>query len=103
MSLKVIKAGILDSIQDPGRVGYREYGINVSGSMDVFSGKKANILAGNNPDDAVIELHYPASSFQFTRTASIFSISAVATSVRLNVILSPGFFCARNLWCALIT
>jgi len=70
MSLKVIKAGILDSIQDSGRTGYRQYGINLSGSMDVFSGRKANILAGNNPEDAVIELHFPASIFEFTSPAS---------------------------------
>lgn len=71
MSLKIIKAGILDSIQDTGRIGYRQYGINPSGSMDLFSAKKANILAGNNPEDAVIELHFPASTFQFTRSTSI--------------------------------
>src|SRR5687768_6694561 len=70
MSLKVIKAGILDSIQDTGRTGYREYGINLTGSMDIFSGRKANILAGNKPEDAVIELHFPASAFQFTSPSS---------------------------------
>lgn len=65
MSLKVIKAGILDSIQDAGRYGFRKYGINPTGAMDLYALREGNILAGNVPDEAVIELHFPASAFLF--------------------------------------
>ncbi len=71
MSLKIIKAGILDSIQDTGRYGWQHLGINPSGAMDKFSAKAANILVGNNPHEAVIEIHFPASIFLFEKSAII--------------------------------
>ncbi len=71
MSLKVIKAGILDTIQDRGRYGYRKYGINPTGVMDCEASRKANLIVGNAMDEAVIELHFPASAFLFERPAVI--------------------------------
>ena len=47
MSLKVIKAGLLDTIQDMGRIGYQHLGINPSGAMDRFAAQTANMLMGN--------------------------------------------------------
>lgn len=71
MSLKIIKAGFLDSIQDTGRYGYQKYGINPTGAMDLFSCRKANLLVNNPEDAAVIELHFPASVILFQEDASI--------------------------------
>ncbi len=71
MSLKIIKAGMLDSIQDLGRFGYRQYGINPTGVMDSYASRMANFLVGNEPEDAVIELHFPASAFLFSLPAVI--------------------------------
>ncbi|MBL8182711.1 MAG: biotin-dependent carboxyltransferase family protein [Blastocatellia bacterium] len=65
MSILVEKAGILTTIQDGGRFGYRSLGINVSGPMDPFAMQVANILVGNKPDDAVIETHFPAAEIEF--------------------------------------
>ncbi len=65
MSLKIIKAGILDSIQDTGRFGYRQFGINPTGSMDCLASAKANLIVNNDIHEAVIELHFPASIIQF--------------------------------------
>ena len=63
MNLRVIKGGLLDTIQDQGRYGYQHLGINPSGAMDRFSARVANILVGNNQDEAVIELHFPAGEY----------------------------------------
>jgi antagonist of KipI len=65
MSLRIIKAGILDTVQDLGRNGYQHLGINPSGAMDTFAAQLANMLAGNNCHEAVLELHFPASTFLF--------------------------------------
>ena len=48
MSLKIIKAGILDTIQDKGRYGYQHLGINPTGAMDKYAMQIANMLVGNN-------------------------------------------------------
>lgn len=71
MSLRIIKTGILDTIQDDGRMGYQYMGINPGGTMDKLSARMTNILVGNQPGDAVIELHFPASEFFFEQPALI--------------------------------
>ncbi len=60
MSLTVIKPGILDTIQDAGRYGYRGWGINPGGVMDREAFQIANSLLGNRASAAVLEMHYPA-------------------------------------------
>ncbi|MES1216345.1 MAG: biotin-dependent carboxyltransferase family protein [Bacteroidota bacterium] len=71
MSLTVIKPGILDTIQDAGRYGYQHLGINPGGAMDRFSAQAVNFLVGNNADEAVIEMHFPAAAFLFQQDAII--------------------------------
>jgi len=83
VSLKVIKAGVLDTIQDNGRYGYQHLGINPGGAMDQFSASVASMLAGNNAGDAVIELHYPASVFLFQQPALI-ALSGADFSASIN-------------------
>ena len=65
MSFTVIKAGLLDTVQDQGRFGYAAEGINPSGVMDHFAAAAANALVGNSRSDAVIEIHYPGLQLLF--------------------------------------
>ena len=71
MSLRIIKTGILDTIQDEGRFGYQHLGVNPGGVMDRFAAAIANSLVGNQPTGAVIELHFPASDFFFEESSLI--------------------------------
>lgn len=59
MSLKIIKAGILDTIQDQGRYGYQHLGINPTGAMDRYSAQLANALLGKDLNAPVLEFHFP--------------------------------------------
>ncbi len=63
--MQFLKSGILTSIQDPGRVGYREQGINTNGNMDALSPRLINILLNNDESEAVLEMHYPTPVIQF--------------------------------------
>src|SRR5262245_47177000 len=83
MSLKIIKAGILDSIQDPGRYGHQHLGINSSGVMDAFAAQVVIILVGNDINEAVIELHFPASTFLVEQEALI-AIGGAEFSATIN-------------------
>lgn len=60
MSLKIIREGILDSLQDPGRPGHRHLGIPPGGPMDPLALQVVNLLVGNAPGETVLELHFPA-------------------------------------------
>lgn len=71
MSLTVIKAGLLDTIQDEGRKGFQRLGINPGGAMDTYAATLANALVGNERHSPVLELHFPASAFLFTKPALI--------------------------------
>ena len=83
MSLKIIKTGILDTIQDAGRNGYRHLGINPSGAMDHFSAQLSNALLGKNIGSPVIEMHFPAAAFLFQKT-TIACVSGADFSATVN-------------------
>ncbi len=53
---RVIKPGLLTTIQDLGRYGFQQYGIVASGVMDPFSMQIANLLVGNRKEEAVLEI-----------------------------------------------
>jgi biotin-dependent carboxylase-like uncharacterized protein len=52
----VIKPGLLSTVQDRGRWGFQALGVSVAGPMDPLSHRLANLLAGNPPDAAAIEV-----------------------------------------------
>jgi biotin-dependent carboxylase-like uncharacterized protein len=64
MGLVVVDSGFWTTVQDAGRVGYREWGIPVGGSFDRRSAELANALAGNAPDRAVLELTLRGGTFE---------------------------------------
>lgn len=71
MSIEVLRQGIADSIQDGGRYGHQQAGINPNGAMDFIAMQAANILVGNDLNEAVLEMHFPASVFLFKKDALI--------------------------------
>jgi antagonist of KipI len=56
MKIKVIKPGMLTTFQDLGRYGYQNQGVIVSGAMDNFALRLANLLVGNPEHEAGIEI-----------------------------------------------
>src|SRR3982751_358718 len=65
MALYCEKSGMLTTVQDLGRRGYRHLGINVSGAMDEQAVRLLNVLLGNDENAAVLEMHFPAGVFVF--------------------------------------
>jgi antagonist of KipI len=71
MSFSIIKPGILDSIQDPGRMGYGNWGIGPGGVMDPYAARVANLLVGNGECEAIIEIHFPGPQILFEQNTLI--------------------------------
>ena len=67
MSLSIIKPGLLDTLQDHGRYDYSHWGINPGGAMDAYAAQVANRLVGNNDNESVIEIHFPAPRYYSTK------------------------------------
>jgi antagonist of KipI len=55
-ALKVIRPGLLTTIQDAGRWGHQASGVPVAGPMDPYSHRLANRLVGNPDEAAAIEV-----------------------------------------------
>ncbi len=71
MSILVLKPGLLETIQDTGRFGYSQWGINPGGAMDRYAAQVANMLVGNPPEEAVLEVHFPGPQLLFEQTSLI--------------------------------
>ena len=66
MGIRVLKGGMLTTVQDLGRTGYQSQGFSVSGVMDVRSFKIANLLLDNPENEAVLEFTLMGPSLEFT-------------------------------------
>lgn len=71
MAVKVLKGGVLDTIQDTGRYGFSHWGINPGGVMDSYATAIANALVGNDLHLPVLEMHFPGPQLLFEKPALI--------------------------------
>jgi antagonist of KipI len=56
MSLRIVKPGLLSTLQDRGRHGMRHLGVVACGPMDPVALELANALVGNDGSEAALEL-----------------------------------------------
>jgi biotin-dependent carboxylase-like uncharacterized protein len=71
MAIKVLKPGLSTSVQDLGRPGYYHLGIPVSGAMDRYALRVANLLVGNPEDAAALEAVFMGPELLFTADATV--------------------------------
>ncbi|MBE0368446.1 5-oxoprolinase subunit C family protein [Pseudoalteromonas aurantia] len=81
--LNIIKSGVLSSIQDLGRVGYRHLGVSQCGALDPIAFQLANLLVNNAQNTPVIEITIGLAQFQFTAPVN-FAITGGDLSAKLN-------------------
>src|SRR3954469_1455281 len=71
MAIKVIAPGLATTVQDLGRPGYYHLGIPLSGGMDRFALRAANMLVGNDEGAAVLEAVFMGPELVFTSDATV--------------------------------
>jgi KipI family sensor histidine kinase inhibitor len=64
--LEVLQPGLLTTVQDLGRRGYERFGVPVAGAMDPFALRAANLLVGNPPGAAALEIMASGVAFRAT-------------------------------------
>jgi len=67
--IAVVRPGLLCTVQDAGRPGWRAFGMPVAGAMDRLALAAANLLAGNDPGAAAIELTLAGGTWRFEAPA----------------------------------
>ncbi|EHM48091.1 5-oxoprolinase subunit PxpC [Yokenella regensburgei] len=65
--LKILRAGMYTTVQDTGRFSLRQSGVSHCGALDTPSLVTANLLVGNHPDDAGLEMTLGQVTVEFTR------------------------------------
>jgi biotin-dependent carboxylase-like uncharacterized protein len=80
--LKVITPGMHTTVQDLGRVGFRDVGVPLSGPLDRIGLMLANALVGNPAGEAVLEI-----------TVLGPLLEVLATSVRVALVGGAGDLC----------
>jgi antagonist of KipI len=71
MNIRVLRPGLLTTVQDLGRSGYQRYGVSVGGAMDKLSLRIANSLVGNAEGAAALEITLLGPTLQFEGDALI--------------------------------
>jgi antagonist of KipI len=69
--IKITKSGLLTNVQDLGRYGYQKYGVIASGVMDQTAHRIANLLVGNDENEATLELTLLGPDMEFEKDALI--------------------------------
>lgn len=71
MAVNVLAPGLSTTVQDLGRPGYYHLGIPISGGMDRFALRAANMLVGNDEGAAVLEAVFLGPELEFTAPAMV--------------------------------
>ncbi len=82
-TIEVVEGGLFTSVQDLGRYGYQRYGVPVSGAMDPYSLRLANILLGNPEGAAALEITLVGPKLKFLANTTI-ALGGADLAPRLN-------------------
>ncbi|PQA59653.1 hypothetical protein C5O19_08475 [Siphonobacter curvatus] len=83
MIARVVKAGVLTTVQDLGRAGYRSQGVVVGGAMDGFAHRISNSLVGNSAEWATLEVTFGGLELYFEAESWI-AITGHGVAVRID-------------------
>ncbi|MBS6397663.1 MAG: biotin-dependent carboxyltransferase family protein [Clostridiales bacterium] len=83
MGMIIENSGILTTVQDGGRFGYEQFGVSPSGPMDLRALHIANILTGNDMEEACLEMTVMGPVIRFTGCAVI-AVTGADMKPKLN-------------------
>src|SRR6478752_5567286 len=83
MQIKILKSGLLSTVQDLGRMDFLSQAVPLSGAMDRVSARLANITIGNKETDAVIEFTYGNAEFK-CETDVLMSYTGIGATFTAN-------------------
>ena len=82
-AFKVLEPGPFTTVQDSGRYGYQQFGIPVSGALDTFSYRAANVLVGNGDSAAGLEITFMGPRLEALSDA-LLAVTGAAVPVFVN-------------------
>jgi antagonist of KipI len=79
----VLEPGAFTTIQDTGRYGFQQFGVPVSGALDQFSFRIANLLVGNDETAAALEITFLGPKLE-ALTECVVAVTGADASIRVN-------------------
>lgn len=90
MQIEIVKAGLLTTLQDGGRVGYAHLGVGRAGGFDLPSLRLANALVGNPAGACTLEVTLAGPSLRMHEAAWI-AVTGAPTPVTINGVAARGW------------
>lgn len=86
--LKILRPGLLTTIQDAGRFGWYHIGMPPSGAMDQFSFRAGNLLVGNDQGAAALETTFMGPDLEAAADVTV-AVTGAPLELRLNGAPAP--------------
>jgi biotin-dependent carboxylase-like uncharacterized protein len=86
--LKVLRPGLLTTVQDAGRFGWYHIGMPPSGAMDQFSYRAGNLLVGNEEGAAALETTFLGPEIEAGADLTL-AVTGAPVELRLNGAPAP--------------
>lgn len=87
-AFQVLEPGVFTTVQDLGRYGFQQFGIPISGALDKFSFRTANMLVGNPESSAVLEITYIGPKLEVL-SESMVAVAGAELTVLMNGLPLP--------------
>lgn len=84
MNIRVLAPGLLTTVQDLGRMGYQHLGVPVSGAMDPFALRVANLLVGNDTGNAALEITLAGPTLRFDTEDALLALAGADLGALLD-------------------
>ena len=94
MSIRIIRPGMLTTVQDEGRRGFQCVGVSVAGPMDWVSHRLANLLVGNRRSAATLEVTLIGPEIRF-EDESVFTVTGAEFQLVLDGLEVPTHVATR--------
>ena len=94
MSIRIIRPGMLTTVQDEGRRGFQRVGVSVAGPMDWVSHRLANLLVSNRRSAATLEVTLIGPEIKF-EDESVFAVTGAEFHLVLDGIEVPTYVARR--------
>ena len=92
--IKVLRPGLLTTIQDAGRFGWYHIGMPPSGAMDQFSFRAGNLLVGNHEGAAALETTFLGPDLESEAEVTV-AVTGAPLELRLNGAPAPMWVALR--------
>jgi KipI family sensor histidine kinase inhibitor len=89
-AFEVLRAGLLTTVQDRGRIGCQKFGVTVSGAMDEVALRVGNILVGNPQNSAGLEISFLGPRIRF-RADAVLALAGAAMDADLDGQPAPWY------------